>query len=182
MSSTTKRLASAGHKILIRFTRPFEQATVMGYVMDVGPKFILLALVDENIRFNGFQCFRLQDVRNLQIPAKYAAFVGEVLRRRRERIPKITRVKVGTLQELLLTASRVFPIVTIHREKVTPHVCHIGRVESVSSSHVSLLEIGSDARWNDTPRRYLTKQITRVDFGGNHEEALTLVGGESPVA
>jgi hypothetical protein len=174
-------LASAGRMVLVRFTRPFEQGSVMGYVIDMGPQFFLLALVDENIRFNGFQCFRLQDVRKLQVPAKCANFVETALRLRGERIPKSGRVKVGSLQELLRTAGRAFPIITINREKVAPDICHIGRVEEVNDSHLSLLEIGPDARWDDAPLSYRTKEITRIDFGGEYEEALTLVGGEHPV-
>ena len=171
-------LESAGRKVLVRFTRPFEQGSVMGYVTDIGPEFFLLALVDENIRFNGFQCLRLQDVRKLQVPAKCADFVETVLRLRADRIPTSGRVKVGSLQELLRTAGRAFPIITVHREKVAPDICHIGRVEAVGDSHLSLLEIGPDARWDDSPLSYLTKEITRIDFGGDYEEALTLVGGQ----
>ncbi len=147
----------------------------MGYVLAVGPRFFLLALVDENIRFNGFQCLRLQDVRNLQVPAKYAAFVEAALKLRGERRPRIPTVVVDSVQELLRTASRAFPVITIHREKVAPDVCHIGRVVAVSDSEVSLLEIGPDARWDDEALSYRTKEITRVDFAGDYEQALTLV-------
>ncbi|MGB6724250.1 MAG: hypothetical protein WBE74_00015, partial [Terracidiphilus sp.] len=85
----SERLALAGKKVLVQFTRSVEEGSIMGYVLAVGPRFFLLALVDENIRFNGFQCLRLQDVRNLQVPAKYAAFVEAALKLRGERRPRI---------------------------------------------------------------------------------------------
>jgi hypothetical protein len=84
---------------------------------------------------------------------------------------------VDSVQDLLGTASRAFPLITILRETVAPDVCHIGRVVAVSDSEVSLLEIGPDADWDDEPESYRTKEITRVDFGGVYEEALRLVGG-----
>ncbi|MGO9492943.1 MAG: hypothetical protein ACLPZY_11710 [Terracidiphilus sp.] len=171
----SERLALAGKKVLVQFTRSVEEGSIMGYVLAVGPRFFLLALVDENIRFNGFQCLRLQDVRNLQVPAKYAAFVEAALKLRGERRPRIPTVVVDSVQELLRTASRAFPVITIHREKVAPDVCHIGRVVAVSDSEVSLLEIGPDARWDDEALSYRTKEITRVDFAGDYEQALTLV-------
>lgn len=177
-SAIVKRFALVGSKVLVRFTRSFEPGTVMGYVIDVGSKFFLLALVDDNIRYNGFQCFRLQDVRRLEAPAKCATFVEAALNRRGEKIPKRTRVKVDSLRELLRTAGKAFPIVTIHRERAAPEVCHIGRVEGVSDSSVSLLEIGPDARWDDKALSYRTREITRIDFGGEYEAALILVGGE----
>jgi hypothetical protein len=133
--------------------------------------------VDENIRFNGFQCLRLQDVRNLQVPAKYATFTEAALKLRGEKRPRIPAVVVDSVQELLGTASRAFPVITIHREMAAPGICHIGRVVAISDSEVSLLEINPDASWDDEALTYRTKEITRVDFGGDYEEALTLVAG-----
>jgi hypothetical protein len=69
--------------------------------------------------------------------------------------------------------------VTIHREKVDPDVCAIGRVVEVKDGRVSLLEINPDATWNAKPKDYQLRDITRVDFGGEYEEALQLVGGRS---
>jgi hypothetical protein len=173
----TERLTLAGKNVLVQFTRTVEEGSVMGYVLAVGPQFFLLALVDENIRFNGFQCLRLQDVRNLEVPAKYAPFIEAALKLRGERRPRIPAVVVDSIQELLRTANRAFPVITIHRETVAPDACHIGRVVAVSDSEVSLLEIGPDACWDDDALSYRTREITRVDFGGDYEEALTLVGG-----
>lgn len=163
--------------MIVRFTRPFEQGSVSGYVLDIGPKFFLVALVSDAIRFDGFQCFRRSDVRRLQVPGKYAAFAEAALKKRGERIPKKPPVAVTTVSELLLMASRAFPLITIHRESVDPDVCHIGHVVDVRNGRVSLLEIGPDAVWEETPETYRLNEITRVDFGGGYEEALHLVGG-----
>jgi hypothetical protein len=173
----SERLALAGKKVLVQFTRSVEEGSVAGYVLAVGPRFFLLALVDENIRFNGFQCLRLQDVRNLQVPAKYAAFVEAALKLRGDMRPRNPAVLVGSIQDLLKTASRAFPVITIHREMVAPDICHIGRVVAISDSEVSLLEINPDASWEEEAITYRTKEITRIDFGGGYEEALVLVGG-----
>ena len=84
---------------------------------------------------------------------------------------------VHSLKELLLSASRLFPVVTIHIEKVDPDVCYIGRIVDLNKDHVALLEIGPDACWDKKPTSYRLREITRVDFGGQYEEALHLVGG-----
>jgi hypothetical protein len=47
---------------------------------------------------------------------------------------------------------------------------------------VSLLEIGPDAKWEDKPKEYRVTEITRVNFGGDYENALHLVGGVPGVA
>jgi hypothetical protein len=140
----------------------------------------LLALVSDRIRFDGFECFRCGDVKNLR-PDPYAAFVETALKKRSERRPKKPRVSVGSIEELLLSAGRAFPLVTIHREQVDPNVCWIGRVQGLDRGRLSLLEIGPDAKWKDSPEEYRVAEITRVSFGGEYENALHLVGGDPVV-
>jgi len=177
-STTATQLRSAQRAgTLVRFRRPFEDGFVHGYVLDVGPEFFLLALVSDQIRFNGFQCFRTIDVRGLR-PDPYAGFLESALKKRRESKPDPRKVKVSSLRALLLSASKSFPLVTIHREKLKPDVCRIGRIVSVAAGKLRLLEIGPNAVWAEAPRPYSLKPITRVDFGGDYEDALHLVGGE----
>src|SRR5262245_44224069 len=111
----------------VRFARRFEDSFVRGYVLDIGPKFFLLALVSDGIWFDGFQCFRVRDVQGVK-PDPYANFAESALQKRRERMPKKPRVSLASIEELLLSASRVFPLVTVHREQVDPEVCWIGRI------------------------------------------------------
>lgn len=162
---------------LVRFSRRFEKCSIQGYVLDVGPRFFLIALVSDDIWFNGFQCFRISDVSGIK-PDPYSAFLETALKKRGERVPKRPRVSVKSIAELLLSAGQAFPLVTIHREQVDPEVCEIGRVAGIARSRVSLLRIGPDAVWKPTPEEYRLNEITRVDFGGDYEDALHLVGGD----
>jgi len=166
-------------KLLVRFARALDRGTVNGYVLDIGPQFFLLALVTDGIRFNGFQCYRLSDVRKLQVPDKYALFHEAVLKKRGERIPKKPHVVISSLSELLLSANRAFPLVTIHREKVDGSACWIGRVVDVREGRVTLMEIGPGATWDERLETYRLSEITRVDFGGEYEDALYLIGAST---
>ena len=47
------------YRQLVRFERRFEAGFVRGYVLDVGPRFFLLSLVSDRVRFDGFECFRI---------------------------------------------------------------------------------------------------------------------------
>jgi hypothetical protein len=163
----------------VRFTRRFEQGFARGYVLDVGPKFFLLALQSDQMRFDGFSCFRVADVKNLR-PDPYAAFAEAALKKLRESTPKRPRVSVASIEELLLSANRLFPLLTIHRESVDPDVCWIGKIEEIRQGQVSLLEIGPDAKWDRKPTSYKMNEITAVEFGGEYERALHLVGGNPP--
>ena len=161
---------------LVRFNRPFEASPAEGYIIAVGPDFFLLALVSDHIRFNGFQAMRIVDVRRLR-PHPFTAFVESALKKRRERRPKKPKVSLTSVRALLRSAQKTFPLLTIHREKIAPDVCQVGRVMSVSTTTLSLLEIDPGAVWEATPTQYALKQITRVDFGGDYEDALHIVGG-----
>ena len=177
MRQSPRLRAARRDRLLVQFTRPFESGSVNGYILGVGPRFCLVAIVEEASRFNGFQCFRLSDVRELQVPHKYAAFAEAVLKRRGKRIPRTPRVSLASIKALLISASRRFPLVTIHRERIDPDVCEIGRVLHVRNGRVSLLEINPDASWDYEPTEYRLADITRVDFGGEYEDSLHLIGG-----
>jgi hypothetical protein len=164
---------------LIQFRRRFEDSRILGYVLDVGPKFFLLALVSDRICFDDFECFRISDIRNLK-PHPYTTFVESVLKKRKVGRPQKLRVSVAKIEDLLRSAGRAFRLVTIHRELVDPDVCWIGRVVQVTPDRVSLLEIGPDGVWDDGLSEHRLSQITRVNFGGDYEEALYLVGGDGP--
>jgi hypothetical protein len=98
------------------------------------------------------------------------------LKKRGQRLPKKPPVVVSSLAELLLTANRAFPLVTIHREKVDADACWIGRVVDLRQGRMTLLEIGPGAVWDDALETYRLREITRVDFGGDYEDALQSVG------
>lgn len=164
-------------KLLVRFASALERGTVNGYVLDIGPKFFLIALVSDGLRPNGYQCYRLADVRKLQVPDKFARFHEAVLKKRGIPFPKKPPVDVSSIENLLHTANRAYPLITIHREKTDPSACWIGRVVDLGGGRVTLLEIGPDASWDDELEAHRLSEITRIDFGGDYENALQLIGG-----
>lgn len=161
----------------MQFERPFEPGSVIGYVRAMGSALLLVAVIGEDLTPNGFQVFRIRDVRRLDLPHAHAGFVEEALRLRGERVPRAPRVRLDGFPELLRSASRLFPLVTIHRERVDPESCWIGRVVDADERRVRLLEIDPSAAWHAEPSEYRVAEITRTDFGGGYEGALALVAG-----
>ncbi len=178
MARVRSQLTDAMHdRRFVRFSRRFEQSAIRGYVLDVGPKFFLLALVSDRIWLDGFECFRVADISNVVVDP-FAEFAEKALQKRGERVPRKPRVSVRRVDELLVTAGRAFPLITIHRDEVDPDVCWIGRVLGVKRGLVSLLQIDPAANWDRLPEEYRLSEITRVNFGGDYEGALHLVGGD----
>jgi hypothetical protein len=166
-------------KIFVRFTSPFEDGYSRGYVLDVGKDFFVLLTTDETCRFNGFQCIRIKDVRNLR-EDPYSDFAVAALQARKQSVSKKPNVKLGSIAEMLLSISEISSLVTIHRHKIKPDSCWIGKLVGVNDLELSLLEIGPEAKWDTKWTKYKLKDISQVDFGGGYEEALFLVAGNPP--
>ncbi len=130
----------------------------------------------------GFNASGYRTFRKLQVPHPHTAFVEAALKQRGERVPKRPKVTAASVGELIWSANDAFPLVTIHREKRNPDLCHIGRVIVMDKQRVSLLEINPGATWEAEPNQYPLNEITRVDFGGAYEDALHLVAGAAPSA
>lgn len=177
IQKSSQVIAAKRKRHFVRFHTRFETTSVRGYVLDVGPKFFLLATVCDRIWFDGFECFRIGDIRGFQSDP-YVEFVEKALEKRGERMPDKPAVSVSTIQELLLSAGSLFPLVTIHQEGVDPDVCWIGQVVGVDHDYLSLLEITPAAKWKAKATSFELKKITRVGFGADYEAALYLVGGE----
>jgi len=171
--------AAAASRTLVSLERRVEAGRALGYIVDFGPRWFVLSLVEEGIRFNGFHVFRFSDVSAVESPHPHTSFVESALRLRGERRPRKRRWDLSSVSRLIESASRYFPLVTLHRELVDPDVCHIGRVISVSERNVTLQEVTPDAEWENTLTKFTCSQITRVDLGGSYEAALLLVQGAS---
>ncbi len=161
---------------LLRLQTRFEDSFVRGYVRAIGPGFVLLAVVNDRIWFDGFECFRRPDIFLVE-DDPFAGFIETALERRGERLPEPPSVSLNSIEELLSSAGEAFPLVTIHCELDDTDVCWIGAVREVEGGEVSLHEVGPDAEWDDEPTLHRTADITRVSFGADYEDALWLVAG-----
>ncbi len=175
-------LAEAMEKaVLTRLERSsLEKGNFTGYVIDATDEFVLLLVVGDLIRFDGFSVLRVGDLSSIEVPAPNREFVEQALRVRGEEVVSAPRVDLASLVSVLSSASKEFPLVTIHQEEVAPDVCFIGRIISVDAAKLTLLDIGPDAEWDEEPTERNVTDITRVDFGGQYEDALFQVGGEPP--
>lgn len=162
-------------RLLIRFHRRFEDGWVRGYAVGIGPDFLMLAEVSDHLRFNGFGCYSLAEVKNLQ-PAPYPAFVEAALEKLGETQPDTPAVALNSVDDLVTTAGALFPVITVHTEAEV----HIGAVVSLEGGVVWMRDIGPDAAWDAQPKARRLDDLTRIDFGGAYETALALVGGPAP--
>ena len=163
-------------KLIIKFARPFEPGTFTGYVLGVGPKFFLFASLSDGFEFEQYSCLRISDVRQLELPAKQAAFYTAVRKIRNDEMPP--KIKVNLTDASSILHSTHHSLLTIYREQIDPGVCSIGKIMSFDKTYLKFLEIDPDAEWDSAPSYYRLNQITRIDLPGPYEKALLLIGGE----
>lgn len=169
--------ARAADEIARIYRAGLDDGWVDGFVVALGPEFFALEILDKAVRLDGFNCLRYADVTECLVPAPHENFIRKALAARDAKRFEAFSVELTSLASLLVTASGVFPLVTIHLEG-NETGCFIGKVLAIESGELKLLHITPDAEWEDDPTPYALRGITRVDFGGGYEEALHLAAGQ----
>ena len=169
---------AAQQQSLVRLSRSIRRSDKLdGFVVGLGQGWVLLAVLDHNIYLNGFAAVRVADVKKVNRRGGPDSFVGKALTARGEWPPTGANVDLDDLAELVRSAAEVAPLVTLHLEAEDPTVCFIGRPVRLTSRSVHLVQITPEAEWDNEPTKWQFTDVTRVDFGGRYEEALSLVGG-----
>jgi hypothetical protein len=171
-------VGARGSHVLVRVHRKVEEGFTDGYVVDVGQEWFALCHVADQVIYNGFQVFRLKDVSAVEAPAPNVTFVERALRLRGEVGPRNPEIDLGEIAAVR-TASAAYPLVAVHRDVVEPGGGHIGAVERLAGATVVLRLISADGEWEEERESLRLEDITRVDFGGHYEEALSLVASTS---
>jgi hypothetical protein len=168
--------ASPGSSVRV-FRSGVEDGWADGYLVQTGPEFFAIHVVDKGIRLDGFNCLRYSDITSAELPAPCATFIDRVLKLRGQRVADSFPFDMTSIETLICDASRVYSVVTLHLESLDPDTCYIGRVLSVRDGKVSMQPISTEGEWLDDEDSYALPDISRVDFGGAYEEALVLAAG-----
>jgi hypothetical protein len=180
MAQTRKsRLWDAcSNAIAVRFWNRYDLEPEHGYILDIGTDFFLFLLINDSLRFEGFECHLIADIKRLEVPDPFEDFIVAALRRRGECLDRAPEVDLSSVTSILNSATKLFPLVVIELGRKKKGVCFVGHVVDVSKGRMLMLEIDPHAVWEKKPSRFWLKDITRVSFGGGYEEALHLVGGD----
>ena len=165
-------------RVLVRVERrKLEQGWMDGRVASVGPHLLALHLVDDSIVYNGFTVLRLKDITALHVPTPYAGFMEHALKLRKQRAPRCTWLDVASVESVVQSAARKFPLVTIYQETIDPDSCLIGVPSDIDARMMRLRLVDPNAMFGPDEAVAL-RNVTRVDFGGGYEDALWQVLSE----
>jgi hypothetical protein len=166
---------------LVRLARRGDLETVEGFVIEVGPEWVLLSCLDPAIRLDGHTAVRRDDVSKVRRPST-GDFVRRALELRGEWPPAgpAFPVDLTDARTLLRSLHGSAPLVTVHAEHDDPDQCLIGAIDGLGTRTLRLREVTPRAVWTVASTRQRIDRITRVDVGGAYEQALLDVAGPTP--
>ncbi len=161
---------------LVRIDRAkLEVGSSIGYLTGYSDELVMLQLVDSEIRYNGFQVLRMEDITTFACPAPHQDFIENAMELRKLDRPAAPDLDLTNLGMAFATLKRRAPLVTVYLELDEPDGCYIGSIDTVSHDRLTMYYIDPDAYFDEEPTEYRFSEITRIDFGGGYEEALHLV-------
>jgi len=157
---------------LLEFDRPIDRESfVLGFTLAWSADLTLVHFLEtEQYRLNGYTLFRNSDVKRWRTIPK-DDFYARAARLHRLRPEMPAGLEITSMKDALTSAGNKFPLLTIHREHVKRGVCYVGRCMTASRRSVTLASISPRAEW-EGEEKYPLRDITRVDFGGAHEDLL----------
>lgn len=174
----------AAHKAgqLVRVEREaVEFGWMTGYVTALGTEYFAFEIVTGSVRLDGVACLRYADVTACGAEPR-SGFIERALKARGLVRASQLPVDLASLPRIIESCGNAFPIITLH----VPHSdgqgydCFIGKVIGVNDDSVDFHHITPDGAWEDVLLEIPFDEITRVDFGGDYEEALLLAAGRPP--
>src|SRR5262249_24859025 len=164
------------HRAGLDYRGEFSQGSSLGYVTGLSSLFVLLHEVSPEILLDGYRVLRLADITNVEVSYRSRSFIEKALALRGQVPSPLAGIDLSSVATVLLSASTLFPLVMIYRERSHRGACWVGQVSSLTTKTATLQKIGTNAAWYGEAR-YRLGSITRIEFGGRYEEALALVAG-----
>jgi hypothetical protein len=168
------------NRTLMKVRSRYESEGATGYVVGLGTRWALLHVVNDDVTEDGFLATNLEMVAEIATVDPERSFFPRVMAMR----PPTMRppaVDLDDTRELLRSAQRSFPLLTIQTEQQYPGACYIGRIAALDDDAALLHLVSPAGEWDDA-EEYPYETITRIGFGGRYEEALALAAGPDPEA
>jgi hypothetical protein len=165
---------------LLQFDRPIDGDLLLGFALSWNSALTLIQVVETSqYQLNGYAIFRNSDVKRWRaIPNDEFYARAAVLQSLRPAVP--AGLTITSMKEAISTAGKVFPLLTVHRERIKRGVCYVGKLQRTSQRSVTLRPISPEAAWEEE-ESYLLRDITLVEFGGAYERLLDQLAKPLPI-
>jgi hypothetical protein len=167
---------AAGAGQLVRVFRDgIEDGAVVGYVEAYGDQLALFSIVDEAVRYDGFEVLYIDDITEIEIPHPHAEFHEDALQLQGLVRPEAPSLDLDEPRGFFESVMERAPLVTLYREIAEPDDVYIGAVRDVDDRFVTIIEVTPDAEFEHAPTKLLIEEVTRINFGTAYETLLLAV-------
>ena len=162
------KIARESQRVIGVWRKRVDNHVIRGVVLDSTPDLVLLHVLDDGIRLDGYSVIRIKDITRLDVLLPRADLYHEALRLRRQRPRNPRSVVLSDLTAVIISAGNAYPLVTLHPERKKPGICWIGHPLYVEKRDLVLAYITPGATW-DGEHRCRLADITKVDFNGAYD-------------
>lgn len=155
-----------------------------GYVVGSGKKWVLLSMIDDRARPDGFSAIRRRDIRKVSRVRGTERFVRRALELDDHWPPAVAPrdIDLSSTRDVVAGLAALYPLIAVLIEKQDPDACFIGRPQEYVDDAFFLREVTPNAEWRGPHHRdwsrWCFRELTRIDVGGGYESALAKVAGE----
>jgi len=174
-AALTRAKASSSLVRLVRGRLEDDSTALIGVPVGIGREWVLLARMDDAIRFDGFDALRIRDLTRVEHEFAHRSFYVDALNAKQCRVARLPRFDLTDARSTIASVQAAYPLVVIDRELGSAEGAVIGQVLKLSTSSVLLRTVSPSARWHREHLRIDLADITRIGFDGEYEKSLAMV-------
>lgn len=154
---------------------------VTGVIVGIGARWLAMAIVANEFDWDGWALIPLRSVRSCRRRESepWGRFVNAVQKHRGTSIPLLPDLSLDDSAELIRSAAANFPVITVARDYARPGIVWIGVARVLDEQTVALRSVDPSGNWTDVPKLIDIADITRIDVGGDYEDALWIASREN---
>jgi hypothetical protein len=145
----------------------------LGFVLAVNDNFTLIHIFDcDYFKTDGYCVFENDSVKTFRVYDSEEYFLSEVVKKKKIKPKNISSISMENWETILQTVNANFNLVVVESEVIYKNQCNIGTLEKLGKKTFSLLEIKTDASWDESTTKYKLKNLTKVSFNNAYENTL----------
>lgn len=161
-------------KYLVEFDRkPFDKAKEFGFVLASNDDFTLIQIFDHDwFAVDGYCVFKNESVKKIRVYDSEEYFLNEVVKVKKIEPQPVPEISIESWESVLRSVNDNFDLISVESELIYKNQCNIGRLGKLGRKSFGLVEIYTDATWDDSETKYKFKDLTKVCFNRAYEKTL----------
>ena len=163
---------------VVDLRRPDLDNDRMGWVVGIGPEWVLLHQVSDRLWLDGYMALRIEDISEMRwLDEVDEAFIPRALAMRELAASAPAAVDCSDTRTLIVTLGQQFPLVSLSFDRDPEPYAIIGQVLEASDTDLVMKSITPSAEWDPDPDRISFADVTTIVADAEYERALALVAG-----